>query len=139
WCVEFASWVARQAGVPLGDLGQGFTNVDQVRDWGHETNRWLPGSSTPQPGDLILFGSRHIGIVDSVNTDGSLETIEGNSSDKVSRVHRAVGEWTDFVRPGSSVGEPLVPPRAPSFPASEIVQPVAEPARSVLPVLPLDS
>jgi len=100
WCVEFASWVARQAGVPMGDEGQGFTNVDDVRAWAQRTGRWLDGGERPQPGDLILFGSHHIGIVDTVNPDGSIETIEGNSSDRVSRRHREPGEATDFVRLG---------------------------------------
>src|SRR4051794_25880873 len=30
WCAYFASWAARQAGVPLGDHGQGFGRVDDV-------------------------------------------------------------------------------------------------------------
>jgi hypothetical protein len=52
----------------------------------------------PQPGDLILFGGRHVGIVESVNGDGSLATVEGNHQDAVSRVQRGRFEGTGFVR-----------------------------------------
>jgi hypothetical protein len=85
WCAYFASWAARQAGVPLGDQGQGFGRVDDVYAWAQRTGKAIPaGSGTPQPGDLIVW-DEHIGIVESVGTDGSINTIEGNSSDKVSR------------------------------------------------------
>ena len=30
WCAYFVSWAGRQAGVPLGDSGQGFGRVDDV-------------------------------------------------------------------------------------------------------------
>ena len=40
---------------------------------------------TANPGDLIVWGGRHIGIVESVDADGSIRTIEGNSSNAVSR------------------------------------------------------
>ena len=38
----------------------------------------------PQPGDLIVW-DEHIGVVESVGPDGSIRTIEGNSSDQVAR------------------------------------------------------
>src|SRR3954454_22139814 len=82
WCAYFTSWAARQAGVPLGEQGQGFGAVSAVWDWGQRTGR---ATSTAQAGDLIVWGSRHIGIVESVDPDGKIHTIEGNSSDQVSR------------------------------------------------------
>jgi hypothetical protein len=39
----------------------------------------------PDSGDLIVWGGRHIGIVESVDPDGSIHTIEGNSSNAFSR------------------------------------------------------
>jgi hypothetical protein len=85
WCAYFASWAARQAGVPLGDHGQGFGRVDDVYAWAQHTGRAIPnGHGTPQPGDLIVW-DEHIGIVQSVDPNGSIHTIEGNSSDKVSQ------------------------------------------------------
>src|SRR4051794_27430547 len=85
WCAYFASWAARQAGVPLGDQGQGFGRVDDVYAWAQRTGKAIPNGAGahPQPGDLIVW-DEHIGVVESVDADGSVHTIEGNSSDKVS-------------------------------------------------------
>jgi hypothetical protein len=85
WCAYFASWAARQAGVPLGDHGQGFGAVSDVWAWAQRSGKALPAGSRPAPGDLIVWGSRHIGIVESVDRNGTIHTIEGNSSDRVSR------------------------------------------------------
>ncbi len=86
WCAYFVSWAARQAGVPLGDAGQGFGRVDDVYAWAQRTGKAIPSGSgiTPQAGDLIVW-DEHIGIVESVDADGMIHTIEGNSSDRVSR------------------------------------------------------
>jgi hypothetical protein len=98
WCAYFASWAAAQAGEPLGEEGQGYGSVAEITAWAQRTGRYLPAGSTPQPGDLILFGDRHVGIVESVNADGSLSTVEGNYSSAVSRVQRSPSEATGFVR-----------------------------------------
>jgi CHAP domain len=85
WCAYFVSWAARQAGVPLGDQGQGFGRVDDVWGWAERTGRATPAAGAqPQPGDLIVW-DEHIGIVESVGADGSINTVEGNSSDRVSK------------------------------------------------------
>jgi hypothetical protein len=85
WCAYFTSWAARQAGVPLGDAGQGFGRVDDVYAWAQRTGKAIPaGQGPPQPGDLIVW-DEHIGVVDSVDPDGTIHTIEGNSSDRVSQ------------------------------------------------------
>jgi hypothetical protein len=85
WCAYFASWAARQAGAPLGDSGQGFGAVSDVWAWAQRSGKAEPAGSRPSPGDLIVWGSRHIGIVESVDPNGAIHTIEGNSSDAVSR------------------------------------------------------
>jgi hypothetical protein len=85
WCAYFVSWAAREAGVPIGDAGQGFGRVDDVWAWGQRAGKAIPaGSGQPQPGDLIVW-DEHIGIVESVGADGSIHTIEGNSSDQVAQ------------------------------------------------------
>jgi CHAP domain len=85
WCAYFVSWAARTAGVPIGDSGQGYGRVDDVWAWGERSGKAIPASAgPPQPGDLIVW-DEHIGIVESVGPDGSINTIEGNSSDRVSR------------------------------------------------------
>jgi CHAP domain len=85
WCAYFTSWAAKLAGVPLGDHGQGFGSVDAVYAWAQSSGKAIPaGSQPPQPGDLIVW-DEHIGVVEAVTPDGKIQTIEGNSSDKVSR------------------------------------------------------
>lgn len=85
WCAYFTSWAARESGVPLGEMGQGFGRVDDVWSWAERSGKAIPaGLGQPQPGDLIVW-DEHIGIVESVGADGSVQTIEGNSSDSVAR------------------------------------------------------
>ena len=45
---------------------------------------------TPQSGDLIVW-DEHIGVVESIDPDGTIHTIEGNSCDQVSRRTYAPG------------------------------------------------
>jgi hypothetical protein len=87
WCAYFTSWAAAQAGVPLGEAGQGFGSVSALYAWAQRTGRATAAGAgvRPNPGDLIVWGGRHIGIVESVDADGSIHTIEGNSSNAVSR------------------------------------------------------
>jgi hypothetical protein len=87
WCAYFASWAAAQAGTPLGEAGQGFGSVSALYDWAQRTGRATPAGTgvRPNPGDLIVWGGEHVGIVESVDPDGSIHTIEGNSSNAVSR------------------------------------------------------
>src|SRR3954452_13715676 len=99
WCAYFVSWPPRQSGVPVGDHGQGFGSVDALYAWAQKSGRAVPASSgqNPKPGDLIVW-DEHIGSVESVKPDGSIQTIEGNSSDRVSRrVHRK-GDAIGYVR-----------------------------------------
>src|SRR5215210_7068565 len=85
WCAYFTSWAAREAGVPLGDAGQGFGRVDDVYAWAQRAGKAIPAAgAAPQPGDLIVW-DEHIGVVESVLPDGRIQTIEGNSSDQVAR------------------------------------------------------
>src|SRR5689334_12530312 len=99
WCAYFVSWLARNAGVPVGDHGQGFGSVDALYAWAQKSGRAVPASSgqNPKPGDLIVW-DEHIGIVESVKPDGSIQTIEGNSSDRVSRRVHPKGDAIGYVR-----------------------------------------
>jgi CHAP domain len=104
WCAYFVSWAAKNAGTPLGEAGQGFGSVAAVSSWAQRTGRWNPAASgqPPQAGDLIVWGGQHIGIVESVDADGKVHTIEGNSSNMVTRrTHDASGDGaTGYVRLG---------------------------------------
>jgi CHAP domain-containing protein len=101
WCAYFVSWACKQAGVPVGDHGQGFGSVDALYSWAQHAGRAQPVSSgyVPKPGDLIVF-NQHIGIVENVLPGGQIQTIEGNSSDRVSRRTHSRGDAIGFVRTG---------------------------------------
>jgi CHAP domain len=104
WCSYFVSWAAKNAGAPLGEAGQGFGAVSAVSAWAQRTGRWNPAASgqPPQAGDLVVWGGQHIGIVESVDAEGKIHTIEGNSSNMVTRrTHDASGDGaTGYVRLG---------------------------------------
>jgi hypothetical protein len=85
WCAYFTSWLARTAGFPIGDTGQGYGRVDNLYAWAQRTGKVIPAVGVPiQPGDLMVW-DEHIGIVESVNLDGSYTTIDGNYADAVTR------------------------------------------------------
>jgi len=111
WCAYFTSWVAAQAGVPIGPNGSGMGYVPTLRQWAQETGRYIPaGSAPPQVGDLVVFDRGgdgvldHIGVVTGVTPDGGIQTVEGNSSDAVSARSYGPDGFTGLVR--------LVPPGA---------------------------
>ncbi len=80
-----------QAGTPLGEGGRGEGYCPYMKDWLVSEGRWAPPSTTPRPGDLVLFDRNgdgtldHIGLVESVDGAGRIHTIEGNASDQVKR------------------------------------------------------
>jgi len=99
WCAYFASWVAREAGEPIGDLGQGIGAVSGIWSWAQSAGRAIangPGV-VPKPGDLIVFGDEHVGIVRGVLPSGQIETIEGNYENKVAANVRSASEATGYV------------------------------------------
>jgi len=103
WCADFASWCAAQAGAPLGENGEGFQSVGALWEWAEGSGRAIPASEgSPQPGDLIVWGSDHVGLVEAVDPDGTIHTIEGNSSDQVAQRTYGPGESgaTGYVRLG---------------------------------------
>ena len=58
----------------------GSTSCDAWMDWARQNNRW---SRLPVVGAAVLYGNTkdatHIGVVASINPDGSVTTIEGNT------------------------------------------------------------
>jgi hypothetical protein len=97
WCAYFASWACRQAGLPIGENGAGGGSVDGLYAWAQRVGRAEGPSYTPKPGDLIVW-NEHIGVVENVLPDGSVQTIEGNSSDQVSRRTHPRGDAVGFIR-----------------------------------------
>ena len=102
WCAYFASWAASQAGEPIGEGGQGAGSVSDVWSWAQSSGRAIangPGV-VPQPGDLIVFGDEHVGIVRDVLPNGQIQTIEGNYENKVAANVRSPTEATGYVNMG---------------------------------------
>jgi hypothetical protein len=102
WCAYFASWVARQAGEPIGEAGQGAGAVSEVWSWAQSSGRAIPNGPgvVPAPGDLIVFGDEHVGIVRDVLPNGQIQTIEGNYENKVAANVRSPTEATGYVNMG---------------------------------------
>ncbi len=83
WCALFATYVWEQAGVNIPRYA--FTG--DVYDWSKAYTRVTPGSSLPQPGWAVLYGtgpqnvntSVHMGIVTQVWKDGFIDTVEGDA------------------------------------------------------------
>lgn len=92
WCAYFVSYLAKESGAPIGASGNGTGYVPTLQAWGKQENRYTEfGQGTPKPGDIVIInwgGSGivdHTGIVERVDPDGTVHTIEGNSSDAVRR------------------------------------------------------
>mmetsp|Transcript_33219 Transcript_33219/g.58194 ORF Transcript_33219/g.58194 Transcript_33219/m.58194 type:complete len:535 (+) Transcript_33219:427-2031(+) len=105
WCADFTSWVFWEAGFPLGPEGLGYFNTQSMMNWLATEGYWhyQYEDYEPQPGDIVLFnwegaGSGlvdHVGIVESVNPDGTLITIEGNTNDPTGQQPQGVYRKTD--------------------------------------------
>ncbi|WP_242884012.1 CHAP domain-containing protein [Actinomadura litoris] len=98
WCDMFLSWCAEQAGATSAVTGaRGWAYTPSHASWFVKAGRW---GTTPRVGAIVFFdwgGSRrvsaidHVGIVEAVHSDGSVTTIEGNTSDAVMRRRRRTG------------------------------------------------
>jgi hypothetical protein len=82
WCDMFVSWVGAHAGVK--GMGRDAYTVDHAK-WFEKTGRW---GETPRPGAVVFYswngggteGIDHVGLVVRVNGDGSITTVEGNTT-----------------------------------------------------------
>jgi hypothetical protein len=82
WCGYFVSYVASQAGAPLGESGEGIGEVGEIRRWAKRTQRWR---TRPHNGNIAVFRG-HVGIVERVVGSAEIVTIEGNHDNRVARV-----------------------------------------------------
>lgn len=85
WCAQFVSWVFYFEGLPLpATTSKGFARTAYGATWFQSQGRWR---TSPHRGDVVFYdlttstaGIDHVGIVAGVNSDGSIQTIEGNTS-----------------------------------------------------------
>lgn len=97
WCADFVTYVVKQACAQTGKSLNGFgsPSVSSLQAWGQANNCYIDvaGSSNRaqtivqnvKPGDVMIQksnGASHTGIVTKVYSDGSFDTIEGNTSDQ---------------------------------------------------------
>jgi hypothetical protein len=83
WCALFATWAWEQAGVPIPSYA--FTG--DIYHWAAVHGAVLAPTTTPDPGDAVLYGtgpastssSVHVGIVTQVWPDGAIMTVSGDS------------------------------------------------------------
>jgi hypothetical protein len=107
WCVAFGTWTWSRAGIDaflstryLRTSHGGQTVAVQVRDlsdWASRNGHW---TYRARPGDLIAYGTRHLGIVTGVNRKGrAVWSIEGNQSDAVTKVRIPMSEVVGYISP----------------------------------------
>ncbi|MBS4888280.1 MAG: lysozyme family protein [Clostridiales bacterium] len=96
WCACFVSWCADQSGYIQSGAIPKFSLCSDGVKWFESKGRFRDASYTPAVGDIIFFdwGNNgtidHVGIVESVSC-GTVNTIEGNSGDKVARRSYSIG------------------------------------------------
>lgn len=114
WCAVFVCWVFNQAGaydlIPshsasCGYMAKGFQDEGQLVTSGYKAGdvvffHWSNERSTLVPGTYV---SDHVGIIKSVNSDGSYQTIEGNTGGSA---YGAVLEQTRYNSQISCAGRP---------------------------------
>ena len=82
WCAAFVSWVFSQVDPSLIKKS---VSCMEIGNWFKKNGQWK--TSNPQVGDVVFFKydrnsrwTNHVGIIEKVNADGSIVTIEGNTS-----------------------------------------------------------
>lgn len=108
WCADFVSYVVKEAAEKSGKQapsGFGSAAVEDLRQWGKKNQCYLQTEGTEnksktiaqnvKPGDVVIFknGTSHTGIVKEVFADGSITTIEGNTSDKVAERRYSANDY----------------------------------------------
>jgi hypothetical protein len=84
WCGSFVMWCANEAKVKIPNVvytPAGVTGFQSIGRWSNAA------TSKPKPGDIVFFDFveggapvEHVGIVVKDNLDGTVTTIEGNTS-----------------------------------------------------------
>lgn len=107
WCASFVSYCYGQGQGNGNKETFGFTESSQeIKNKAIKAGKYSTKNSgyKPQVGDVAVWTyskySGHVGIVASVNSDGTFDVIEGNSDDKVQRCRRSMStkDLNGFVR-----------------------------------------
>lgn len=80
WCMVFVQWVFHEAGFNLYKTASCGTLMNRYK----QAKQWV--TKDYKPGDIIIFDfpntkydTDHVGILESIDKDGNLITIEGNT------------------------------------------------------------
>ena len=98
WCACFVSWCADQCGYIDAGVIPKFALVSDGVNYFQSKGQWQDGSYTPKAGDIIFFtwsgdgSADHVGFVENV-TDGTVNTIEGNTTDSCARRSYPLGGY----------------------------------------------
>jgi hypothetical protein len=92
WCAMFVSWCTFQEGLPLAaSTSKGFAYTPAGAQWFQRHGAWT--TDRPAPGHIVFYDFpgddirriSHVGIVESVEDDGTIVAIEGNTDDRGGR------------------------------------------------------
>lgn len=115
WCDMFLAWAAAQVGF-IGIMGDSAWTIGHA-NWFKARSQW---GLTPRKGALVFFdwaGSKsipaidHVGIVEAVRRNGTIVTIEGNTSNRVLRRERSMRVIAGFGYPAYPDARPLPRPQ----------------------------
>ena len=96
WCACFVSWCADQCGYIESGLVPKFAGCVDGANWFKSNGKWQNRTYEPKTGDIIFFDwegdgtTDHVGIVEKCE-NGTVYTVEGNSSDACKQRQYAVG------------------------------------------------
>ena len=96
WCACFVSWCADQCGYIESGLVPKFAGCVDGANWFKSNGKWQDRTYEPKVGDIIFFDwegdgiTDHVGIVEKCE-NGTVYTVEGNSSDACKQRQYAVG------------------------------------------------
>jgi hypothetical protein len=110
WCDESISYEAAHSD-SLPVMGGKFAYTVAHAQWFKSKGRWHVGLTGVKPGDVVFYdwaGTRsigaidHVGLVERVLADGTIYSLEGNTSDVFARRHRDGKYVAGYGRPAYS-------------------------------------
>lgn len=104
WCGAFVDWCFNQStGGKTPWAGENFHYVPNITNWAKNNGVYKSYNASTlmqdaKAGDMIIFRSSggsessHVGIISKVYPDGSIETVEGNTSDQCKKRYYQAGD-----------------------------------------------
>lgn len=135
WCAEAVSEALVKGGVGDGDRTLADVGPRPDYRWGWAycpsiVNAFRAAGRfdrSPRVGDFVLFDwqgdgiSDHVGMVESLPGDGTIVTLEGNTSDALLRRRRTMGVILGFAHIAYAEGVPPSPPEHPAPSSGEVL------------------